>query len=91
MHQSAKCQCFGIAKMSNMEKTKSCKKAVSQGAFNAGDIVICGPNGQHYGDKFTVLEDHCGLTLKCHKTGELCIMNNREDYDYFITPLPPLP
>ncbi len=50
--------------------------------FNKGDIVICCGKGGSYGDKFTVLEDTGGLTLLCHKTGGLCIVNNRDHYDY---------
>lgn len=49
--------------------------------FNKGDIVICWLKGGAYGDKFTVLEDTGGLTLLCHKTGGLCIVNNHDDYD----------
>jgi hypothetical protein len=56
--------------------------AVMRIRFNKGDIVICWLKGVCYGDKFTVLEDTGGLTLLCHKTGELCIVNNRDDYDY---------
>lgn len=50
--------------------------------FKKGDIVICWSKGGSYGDKFTVLIDTGGLTLLCHKSGELCIVNNRDDYDY---------
>ena len=56
--------------------------AVMRSRFNKGDIVICWLKGGGYGDKFTVLEDTGGLTLLCHKTGSLCIVNNREDYDF---------
>ena len=56
--------------------------AVMRSRFNKGDIVICWLKGGSYGDKFTVLEDTGGLTLLCHKTGGLCIVNNREDYDF---------
>lgn len=55
---------------------------VGRSRFNKGDIVICWLKGGSYGDKFTVLEDTGGLTLLCHKTGELCIVNNCEDYDF---------
>jgi hypothetical protein len=51
--------------------------------FKNGDIVICLLKGGGYGDKFTVLEDTGGLTLLCHKTGSMCIVNNREDYEYY--------
>jgi hypothetical protein len=60
----------------------SCLGAVMRSRFNKGDIVICWLKGGSYGDKFTVLEDTGGLTLLCHKTGELCIVNNRDDYDF---------
>jgi len=56
--------------------------AVMRSRFNKGDIVICWLKGGSYGDKFTILEDTGGLTLLCHKTGGLCIVNNREDYDF---------
>jgi hypothetical protein len=56
--------------------------AVMRSRFNKGDIVICWLKGGSYGDKFTVLEDTGGLTLLCHKTGGLCIVNNCEDYDF---------
>ena len=55
---------------------------VMRSRFNKGDIVICWLKGGSYGDKFTVLEDTGGLTLLCHKTGGLCIVNNRDDYDF---------
>ncbi len=64
------------------ENQPSCLGAVMRSRFNKGDIVICRLKGGSYGDKFTVLEDTGGLTLLCHKTGELCIVNNREDYDF---------
>ena len=60
----------------------SCLGDVMRSRFNKGDIVICWLKGGSYGDKFTVLEDTGGLTLLCHKTGGLCIVNNREDYDF---------
>ncbi len=50
--------------------------------FKKGDVVICWLKGSSYGDKFTVLSDTGGLTLLCHKSGSLCIVNNRDDYDY---------
>jgi hypothetical protein len=50
--------------------------------FKKGDIVICWLKGSGYGDKFTVLADTGGLTLLCHKSGTLCIVNNRDDYEY---------
>jgi hypothetical protein len=56
--------------------------AVMRSRFKKGDIVICWLKGGSYGDKFTVLEDTGGLTLLCHKSGSLCIVNNRDDYDY---------
>jgi hypothetical protein len=56
--------------------------AVMRSRFKKGDIVICWSKGGSYGDKFTVLEDTGGLTLLCHKTGDLCIVNNRDDYDF---------
>jgi hypothetical protein len=55
-------------------------KNIMKNRFNKGDIVICWLKGGSYGDKFTVLEDTGGLTLLCHKSGSLCIVNNREDY-----------
>ena len=64
------------------ESQPSCLGAVMRSRFNKGDIVICWLKGGSYGDKFTVLEDTGGLTLLCHKTGGLCIVNNREDYDF---------
>ena len=63
-------------------KPAFCIGAVMRSRFNKGDIVICWLKGGSYGDKFTVLEDTGGLTLLCHKTGGLCIVNNREDYDF---------
>jgi hypothetical protein len=55
---------------------------VMRSRFKKGDIVICWGKGSAYGDKFTVLADTGGLTLLCHKSGGLCIVNNRDDYDY---------
>jgi hypothetical protein len=65
-------------------KTTVNKKTIplSKKRFNEGDVLVCWLKGGSYGDLFTVLEDFGGLTLHCHKTGELCIVNNREDYDY---------
>jgi hypothetical protein len=64
------------------ESQPSCLGSVMRSRFNKGDIVICWLKGGSYEDKFTVLEDTGGLTLLCHKTGGLCIVNNREDYDF---------
>ena len=69
-------------KINNKENANSDLGAVRRSRFNKGDIVICWLKGGSYGDKFTVLEDTGGLTLLCHKTGGLCIVNNREDYDF---------
>jgi hypothetical protein len=49
--------------------------------FKKGDIVICWLRGGSYGNTFTVLEDTGGLTLLCHESGSLCIVNNSEDYE----------
>ena len=54
---------------------------MSREIFEKGDEVICWLEGASYGDKFTVLEDsQVWLTLWDHKTKELCIVNNKQDY-----------
>jgi hypothetical protein len=50
--------------------------------FDKGDEVICWLEGPSYGDTFTVFEDlGIWLSLLDHKTNELCIVNNRQDYE----------
>ena len=54
---------------------------MSREIFKKGDEVICWHEGASYGDKFTVLEDsQVWLALLDHKTKELCIVNNKQDY-----------
>lgn len=55
---------------------------MSKEIFDKGDEVICWLEGPSYGDTFTVFEDlGIWLSLLDHKTNELCIVNNREDYE----------
>jgi hypothetical protein len=55
---------------------------MSREIFEKGDKLICWCKGASYGDTFTVFEDFGNwIYLLDHKTKELCIVNNRQDYE----------
>jgi hypothetical protein len=55
---------------------------MSKEIYEKGDELVCWCEGASYGDIFTVYEDFgFWLSLLDHKTNELCIVNNRQDYE----------